>query len=391
MPRQRKDRDAGKPSSSLVKGRTGAVSRAEAARRANQSARARARQFDVSKLVAPPEAPLASLGVWADRTGRPTKRVGPSFMRMLLDPFDRDAAVRYPDDTIAPTALVHLASTMSYETTDSTFLAGLSVKNVDLGPSTANYATPIVIPGANNGPSYSRLADYGAQQQAWRSLDSIDRTLACGMRVKLVGLPNATFVPSGTLYFLQLQANEARNALATALTETTCIQAVNAGKGYSITSMDLMSVGGITIPYVPQGSISFDFSDSNALADHASIYNTALSQVQSAKPFLVVVGFGMSVGMVLRVDYAHHIEYVPTPQAAGLVATRSQPPSVAARESISSFASQIVEELFGSTNAKEISAIVGDIASIAGGLLGSVVGGPAGGAIGAGAGKLLTM
>jgi len=85
----------------------------------------------------------------------------------------------------------------------------------------------------------------------------------------------------------------------------------------------------------------------------------------------------------LRFDYAHHIEYIPTTAAAGLVATKVEPPSSAAREGIARASQLVQSHLAGATSATEVRAIAapgGGIAGVAAALGKAAVGMIPGGA-----------
>jgi len=278
---------------------------------------------------------------------------------MILDPLAKEKGCRYPDETIVPTALSHLTATTTYVVssagTVSTFLRW---KVTDYAATTV---PTIQFPGALTGVPAPTFGDYGAPQAAWIALDAVDRTLAMGIRVRLVGLPTSTFLPSGTLYFLQVQEAE-QNAVVNALAlvgESAAIQAVTAGKGFSMTVNELSKLDGVTSPFLPQGPMSFVFSDKNSSSAAIAGNPTAgfPSQVVSANPVILVVGYGLEAGMQLRFDYAHHVEYIPTIQAAGLVATAVEPPSATAREGIARASALVQDRLAGATRGTDVAAI----------------------------------
>lgn len=278
---------------------------------------------------------------------------------MMMDPFNREAATRYPDETILPTSLVHLTSSSTY-LVDGTgtmwaWLKGKVISNTAaLGyPAAYTLIRPTRV-GTPWGPD-----DYGSLQASWQALESIDRTLAYGIRVRVTGLAPSSFLPSGSFYFLQIQQDEAQAAFGalSASGEEYAIQAVTAGKGFSMTTNELSKMDGVTLPGLPQGPMSFLFSDKDAVmtntAGNAPTLGTAPSQVSSACPILIVVGFGLQAGMVIRVDYAHHVEYVPSVDASGLVQTKVCAPSAQAREGIASVAAIVQQRLGGSTSGAE--------------------------------------
>jgi hypothetical protein len=262
---------------------------------------------------------------------------------MVLDPHSKDKGCRYPDETIVPTGLVHLAYSNTYTVAngESTLRTYLRWK-CDIDNAGGVNTSPILLPDAV-GAAFNSV-DYGSPQTTWSNLSSIDRTLAAGIRVRLIGLPTSTFMPSGTIYFIQLQNVEAEIA-----DEASAIQAVTAGKGFSVTVNELSKTDGVTLPYLPQGPMSFVFSDTNADAPVTAGVSSA-STVVSANGFLYVVAFGLQSGQSFRIDYAHHIEYIPRATAAGLVATRVEPPSSEFRDAISRGAQAVQSTLAGATS-----------------------------------------
>jgi len=300
--------------------------------------------------------------VASGRAGSLVGEVAP-YLAMVMDPMAKDKASRYPDETIIPTGMVHLASQNTYTvpTGSSTVMTALRWKcDLDNDASAANTSPIIVAQPITTGPVLS-LTDYGNPQKTWAALSSIDRTLACGIRVRVVALPPATYLPSGTLYFIQMQSME---PLATFALESACIQAVTAGKGFSVTVNELSKTDGITLPYLPQGPMSFVFSDTNAEAPVLAGGGNALpggslpSTVVSANGSIGVFGYGLQEAMSLRFDYAHHIEYIPLAGAAGLVQTKVEPPSSQARDAISRGAQVIQQSLAGATNASSVAGLV---------------------------------
>jgi len=269
---------------------------------------------------------------------------------MLFNPFDKGLAQRYPDETIVPTAMVHLASTTTFSVPTVNFVTTLNWKVTELtmtGIPTIVYPAPIGAPVLNT--------DYGPPQAAWAALDAIDRTLACGIRVTMVGLPTSSFMPSGTLYFLQVQQDELAGLVLLAATtgEEALVQAVVAGKGFSLTLNELNEHRSACISFLPQGPMSFLFSDVNSSAAASPTITTNVS----SNPHLAVFGFGLAATTQLRFEYSHHIEYVPTVAAAGLIATRVGLPDMAAREGISRTAAMAQQRRSGATDSGALSAI----------------------------------
>lgn len=281
---------------------------------------------------------------------------------MVIDPLDKGKAERYPDETIVPTGLVHFTSSTTYvvpegSTTLSTALRWKCAQDEVGGPNTAPIYPVTDISHGPLGVGNDDWTDYGTPQQTWIQINAVDRTLATGIRLRVVGLPTATFLPSGTLYFLQVQNRELWSAYST---ESICIQAVTAGKGFSMTLNELSKSDGVTLPYLPQGPMSFVFSDNSAEAAVLAgrLVGGVNSTVVSANGALIVVGFGLQAGTTVRVDYAHHIEYIPRPQAAGLIETKVELPSSAARDAISRGVQLVQEHLAGSTALGKVAPVV---------------------------------
>jgi hypothetical protein len=284
---------------------------------------------------------------------------------MLLDPFSREAACRYPDETIVATGLTHLTTSDTFTAdptgTVQTFLRWKVTDFAATAVPTVSLPTPFGAP--------VRYADYGSPQASWLALDSIDRTLAMGIKARVVALPTSTFLPSGTLYFLQVQEAELNSTfVALAAGEAAAIQAVTAGKGFSMTVNELSKMDGVVLPFLPQGPMSFVFSDRNSIPAATAGTVAGTSSVVSANPIIVVVGYGLESGLKILFDYAHHVEYVPTTAAAGLIATAVEPPSAAAREGIAKASAIVQSHISGSTSGKEVAPL------LSGGDLGGLVG-----------------
>lgn len=221
-----------------------------------------------SLVTRPKDLSLASYanGI-AERAG--AIRGASPYLRMLINPFDATSR-RYPDESIVPTGVVHLTTSNTYTVDASaasvgfyTFLNWKLRTASGTSPFHATYYPPIPFGGTIT------YADYGGPQSSWAALSAVDRTLACAVRARLVGLPTSTFVPSGTLYFIQYQVGEGRLVFDT---EAECIQAVTAKKGFSVTVAELARLGAVHIPYLPQGPMSYVFSATNSdAADRKSV------------------------------------------------------------------------------------------------------------------------
>jgi len=293
----------------------------------------------------------------ADRGRESVAKAIEPYASALLDPFQKSCP-RYPDETILPTAMMHLTSTINHTFqgvgSNNALITALNIKPIQesvpapspySAPASWTIRTPTEFPAyPAPGATYAIVqnTDYGPQQASFVNVSSIDRTLAAGIKVSLTGLPPSTFLPSGTIYMLQLQETEFDYVWQQLgnVGEAYAIQAVAAGKGFSLSTAELQSKRSAHIPYLPQGPMSFNFTDTNsfaaAFAGAANDTLTAIppSSVVSAAPKLVLVAFGMQSGITLRIEYSHHVEYVPFPNAAGLIQTENCPPSSVAREAI---------------------------------------------------------
>jgi len=307
---------------------------------------------------------------------------------MVLNPF-RDEGYRYPDETIVPTGMVHLVDSVTWTmpSTGSTgnFTTALQAKPVR---TTSNGGPPIPAPGQPNpftisppnpfavgtGLSPIPTSDYGANQTSWANLSAIDRTLASAIRVRMVGLPPSQFMPAGSLYFLQLQREEffqiaAPGGLQDYNGEALAMQMVTAGKGFVVTVNELNHSDGVCMPLLPQGPMSYVFSDTDSYGAAYSGATAGTSTVVSAPPYIVVVGYGIPPGSVLRFDYTHWIEYIPETTAAGLISTAVCPPSYQEREAVSRVAQTVQSQIAGKSSIRDVAGLLSDNSAVAAGTL----------------------
>lgn len=268
------------------------------------------------------------------------------YLKMLVDPYQKQNGVRYPDETLTPTAMVHLTTSQTYTVPAGATIVTSALQGKVLDVATNPTAAPIVQPSANTLPSALPLLDYGLPQTTWRGVDAEDRTLAAGIRMRVLGNPPSTFLTTGTAYCLQLMDDEARALIynvSGVATEAACIQAVQSGKGFQMTLDEVYRRGGVSCPLLPCGPNSFAFSDSNAAASATDFAHPPTSGIISKLPTAAIFIFGTVAGTVLRFDYAHHIEYIPTPAGAGLLQVGRVASSAKARETITNR----VQDMFG--------------------------------------------
>lgn len=291
------------------------------------------------------------------------------YMAMIMDPFrSTEHATRYPDETIVPTGLTSLQESRTFTSTSqvANWVTALKWKvNTDAGETpgfSENPITPMTVSDGTtlpltNGVPYS-------QQSQWQNLSSIDRTLAMGIKVTSVGLPSATFMATGSVYFIQYQNNELASllpGLGTANGEAIARSAVAAKKGFMCSMNEISKSSGVAVTYLPQGPMSFVFSDTGSVAATnagVKVQGGASSTVVSANGGVLVAFFGLSAGTILRIDYGHIVEYVPTTAAAGLIQTEICPPSSSLRDSISAGAAQIQTHVTGATSLGAIANVV---------------------------------
>jgi len=327
-----------------------AVSRSQAARLKAALGGASFPPLSSGPVVASPTASgsrASYLDVASGRSAELAARKVSPYLKMLADPFPRENAIRYPDETIVPTALTHLAASKTFLVpAEGTVAASLGWKATTVAGGGGCVGAP--------GPlsSFVTTTDYGLPQASYEPVSTIDRTLACAIRARLIGLPVSTFMPSGTLYFFQVQQHEWLD-FVTSLQgvggETVAIQAVTAGKGFAVTANELSRTDGLHISYLPQGPMSFVFSNTGSVPAGTDLTFSNMSSNGN----LLVVGFGMNEGQLLRFDYTHHVEYVPRFAAAGLIQTSVEPPSAPARDAIARGAAYLQQSRSGATTVGE--------------------------------------
>jgi len=297
---------------------------------------------------------------------------------MVMNPLAKEFICRYPDESLLPTALTHftLSSTITLDAPASGHAESFRTFSAE---KLLTLAAPSVS-GSTGGCLYladDTQADYGTPHIAWAGgttqaggFSSIDRTLASCIRVRVVGLPTSTFLPSGSVYFLQLtnlEFDSTTQRLVTPGGESVAMQAVAAGKGFCVTTNEISkSDGGITHFSLPFGPNSYVYSDTNMLKPALSgrggntetvFGGTGGSSALSSNGFIMVIGYGLQPGTVLRFDYAHVVEYVPTTSAAGVISTQLELPSMERRQDISLAIQKVNEVRAGSTSLQEVQAV----------------------------------
>lgn len=317
--------------------------------------------------------------------GRTTQSIS-KYANMLLNPFHREMAERYPDETTVPTGVTHFiaSDTNVSQGKDGTIkivrqqLQKKSIWSDQLDFNVGTALTPNSLTGF----------DYGGQYTAYQNLAGVARTLSCGLKVQITGLPVSTFMASGRWYFLQLQEREMAFSAVNSpddtiasiafIGEAAAIACVNAGKGFTITSQELLaSPGGIHIPFLPSGPQAMLMSDVNpnqgAGADPSWAGNNAPWAIGGPTPAsvpvvgsyssgmcLVAVSFGVQLDTVVTYTIAHHTEYVPISGAAGIVDLRCADSDMVVREGITKVTQRVSGALHGSTNVKQVSNILGE-------------------------------
>jgi len=206
-------------------------------------------------------------------------------------------------------------------------------------------------------------------------------------------------MPSGTLYFIQYQNRDVDEFVNPTSDETYFMQAVTAGRGFSMTVAEMARSNGVNIPFLPQGPMSFVFSETgnvNAAVAGQNGAPYATWSTVAANGGLLIAGFGMLPNQTFRFDYSHHVEYVPKPESAGLITTSVQPPSGAVRDALAASTQRVQSRLAGATSLEAIQPLVtGGTGNAVGTVLGQLAGSrfgeggmAVGGAIGSIAGLL---
>lgn len=326
------------------------------------------------------------------------------YMATVLNPVDSPPGAKWPDDSLQPTCATKLVSSSTYTIGASQqFFAAQGWKLLTYaGASRANSNLRDFTGGTAVGPSYTAClippqdptfpttgsfvaADYGGEQTTYATLCAEDRTIACGMRIKLRGLPSNTLFPPGVVYLVQVAAHEFLTAQQNINNEQWYIQAVNAGKGYMLNMAEIYSADGITRPFLPLGPNSFAFSGVDGARASALSSSDATQLYIKSEPVepngaLVAVGFGITTGVTVHVTFAHHSEFVPTVAAAGILQPEVCAPDTASRE-VAQRAVAVVNESVGGASSVHVlrkNGLTGDEAATIGKVVGGVAGGLAG-------------
>lgn len=262
-----------------------------------------------------------------------------------------------------------------------------------LGPwtdPTRNYVSAIT--GVNH-TSTAWSDDYGTTLASTLPYVSAYRTLAAAIRVRIVGLPTSQFMTPGKIYFAQVrydledlpvteqdfvtleQLGRASHVSADAVREAgskTVFMTPDGAEKFGMVSNFLMAPGLIwdvagnvepyatytQFPTVPKaiavanssGNAPFSAlsavvpytttgdSDSNITLPFGPMSNAKVDNADMANAdstSLLIVGyFGAADGVVLEVDYANVIEYIPNKKSPAGVEARVQLPSASAMDAI---------------------------------------------------------
>lgn len=328
------------------------------------------------------------------------KTNGSDYLKCLMQPIDTPCGVRWPDETLVPTSTNKFISETTYVVTGTTFACGLGWKAIQKGAAaafTGNGAFPAgsvwsTILQPQDAPTLGLDSDYGPSQATWATLSSVDRTIACGLRVRLTDLPPNKFMKPGKLYFIQYTPEEFPGVLAATLAanEPYFQQLVTASKGFTLTTADADAAGGVSHPFLPMGPNSFVYSGTDAGFAAGTTNNATSAAVQqnlnvSANGGLWVIGFGVTAGTAVNVTFAHHLEFVPTVSAAGLLEPVTSQPDTMLRQDILSNIAHRSALIRGANTLKPLidaglanpNATAG-LAGAASGMVASVAGGPYG-------------
>lgn len=361
-----------------------------------------------------------------------------AYMRMLLDPFDSSKSIRYPDATTKGTCLAHFlsritssvtadmelfgaamacGSDMSQTTSPVTYpadaLVPASASTVAANPTAVNFYytgsagvyTPLadLNPTGTNGTGWNSGSppgtlgfNYGTRQTTYEAASSLERTLACGVRLRCTGLPPGQFAYNGRAYFMWIAAADfprtnvagavsgyyvssaatiaAFGGAATQLNEARCIAAVEAGQGFTLSLADVDRSGGVMIPSLPAGPNSFLYRATGSsrisgawsygYATNAANGPVAFAQQGSSTPFepgqfLVIALFGVAQGTVLTLETAHVIEYVPSPSSGAIAVPEVSYAPTAVRDEILASSARLNAEVAGESDPSALEKLTG--------------------------------
>lgn len=222
--------------------------------------------------------------------------------------------------------------------------------------------------------------DFGSSLSSTLPYISAYRTLASAIRVRIVGLPSSQFMTPGKIYFAQVRYD----LEDLPVTEQDFVVLEQLGRASHVSADAVRASGSKTIFYTPDGSEKFNMTSNFVLAPGVmptwlngsspgvcikkfptptSAYNAGCPILQTIVPYstsglittpgvknavadgpdsanadstmlLVVAYFGASDGVVLEVDYAHVIEYIPNKSSPAGVECMVQLPSSSAMDAI---------------------------------------------------------
>lgn len=226
-------------------------------------------------------------------------------------------------------------------------------------------------------PSYPWGQDYGPPQSQTCSWTAAYRTLALAMRVRVVGLPASTFMAPGKVYFAQVRANysdlpiteqdyvnlerigRATHVSLDAVRESgskTFFAVPDSADKFVLSSTFPMAPGefdpknddGLAVrqfpavngPFIPDNSytlIPYQTATTNATVAAGSrnlVGNPTDAATADQTMILLMAVFGAASGVILEVNYATVVEYIPTGDAPPGVETRVQLPNSPAMDTI---------------------------------------------------------
>lgn len=263
------------------------------------------------------------------------------------------------------------------------------------------YADPVVkmavnSPNATGGGVWGD--DYGAAFQATLGFMAAYRTLSMGIRVRIIGLPSGQFMTPGKIYFAQVRGDHTDLPV----TEQDFVNMEQFGRASHVSADAVRESGSKTVFFTPDGAQKFhmqsnflpacgvftgaevsapasgpfgvrafpgvvpgpggfiptDFTrniipyssrgDTSGGAISPPLYATALgdaldSSNADATSYLFVAYFGAIDGVVLEVDYATVVEYIPNRGAASGLEAVVQLPNTPAMDAIFSAAAVLTE------------------------------------------------
>jgi len=326
--------------------------------------------------------PTAMAGFFANRTytmtSSSTAPIKSFFLRTRLQTYSEDLPVTDLGEAITIQNGATLAALHGVYRYTPGCIAALDM----FAPTPASAVSTISPIGISPAPNQVAWGDdYGSELARWLPLQAAYRTTACAVRVRVIGLPTNTFLSPGKIYFLQLKWR----ADEVPMSEQDLVDLERLGRGSHVSLDQVRENGSKTLFYVPDSPDKFRMSsatlpapgvflettntgaqvlgkkvfpwmrdvltdyvntaparwvvpyDPNATYGGSSSSTSETYDLQNAadeEAILAIYYVGSQDGVVLEVDYAHVVEFIPTTEAAGIITTDICLPNSQARDAI---------------------------------------------------------